>query len=135
MYIPVQDSSKLYSFTYNAEKSVSLWTSSGRKKVLVTILKTHTHTHTYTHTHTHTHMHARAHILYRHQLLIIVMLQLTVEDHIKAVEAFRPDVVQCLCDTIPASSGDVSVKRVRKSVDRTLKFLDETLLAAEKSKV
>ncbi|XP_065917071.1 queuine tRNA-ribosyltransferase accessory subunit 2-like isoform X2 [Dysidea avara] len=91
VYLTVQDSSKLHSFTYNADKNVSLWTISGRKKV-------------------------------------------TVEDHVKVLEAFRPDVAQCLCDTIPASNDDVTIKRVRKSVDRTLKFLDETLLAAEKSK-
>jgi len=63
------------------------------------------------------------------------MFQVTVEDHVKLMEAFSPDVAQCLCDTIPASVGDVSIKRVRKSVDRTLKFLDETLLVAETSKV
>jgi len=65
----------------------------------------------------------------------VLLFQVTVEDHVKVMEAFSPDIAQSLCDTIPASIGDVSIKRVRKSVDRTLKFLDETLLAAETSKV
>ena len=52
------------------------------------------------------------------------------------MEAFSPDVVQCLCDTIPAINSDgLATKRIKKSVDRTLQFLDETLSAAEKCKV
>ena len=40
------------------------------------------------------------------------------------LKSFKPDIVQCLCDTVP--NGQTS-KRNRKSVDRTLKFLDEIL--------
>ena len=39
---------------------------------------------------------------------------------------------ECLCDTIP---GDETVKRCRKSVDRTLKFLDECIKIKEHRKV
>ena len=44
-------------------------------------------------------------------------------------------MVQCMCDTIPINSDGLTTKRIRKSVDRTLQFLDETLSAAEKSMV
>ena len=46
-------------------------------------------------------------------------------DHfIEILKSFKPDIVQCLCDTVP--SGQTS-KRNRKSVDRTLKFLDNII--------
>ena len=105
------------------------------------LIQTHTGTHT-VYTHVRTYLHTRAHTCTRTHTYIhaqthtfTVLFQVTVEDHVKVLEAFRPDVAQCLCDTIPASNDDVTIKRVRKSMDRTLKFLDETLLAAEKSKV
>ena len=41
------------------------------------------------------------------------------------VSAFKPDVFEPLCDT--ASSHDNKGKRIKKSVDRTLRFLDKTL--------
>lgn len=41
------------------------------------------------------------------------------------LEAFKPDIVECLCDTLPASNQ--TEKRIRKSVDRTLKFLDKCI--------
>ena len=45
-------------------------------------------------------------------------------------------MVQCLCDTIPAVNSDgLATKRIKKSVDRTLQFLDEILSAAEKCEV
>ena len=44
-------------------------------------------------------------------------------------------MAECLCDTVPVNSDGLTTKRIRKSVDRTLQFLDDTLLAVEKSKV
>ena len=52
---------------------------------------------------------------------------------IKVLEVFKPDIFQCLCDTIPASGQ--TDKRIRKSVDRTLKFLDKCIEERERSKV
>lgn len=51
----------------------------------------------------------------------------------KLVEAFRPDAFECLCDSSPSTGN--KPKRVRKSVDRTLRFLDETVEARANSKV
>ena len=44
-------------------------------------------------------------------------------------------MAECLCDTVPINSDGLTTKRIKKSVDRTLQFLDDTLSAAEKSKV
>ena len=41
------------------------------------------------------------------------------------VSSFRPDIFEPLCDT--ASTVGNETKRIRKSVDRTLTFLDKTL--------
>ncbi|XP_031561842.1 queuine tRNA-ribosyltransferase accessory subunit 2-like [Actinia tenebrosa] len=46
--------------------------------------------------------------------------------------SFRPNVVECLCDTIP-SKGQTP-KRIKKSVDRTLKYLDEIVTFKEENK-
>ena len=54
-------------------------------------------------------------------------------DHLKVVEAFRPNVFEALCDSV-ASDGN-KMKRMKKSVDRTLRFLDETLALRSASKV
>ena len=54
-------------------------------------------------------------------------------DHLKLVEAFRPNVFECLCDS--ASSAGCKLKRIRKSVDRSLKFLDETISERESNEV
>lgn len=54
-------------------------------------------------------------------------------DHLKLVEAFQPDAFECLCDSSPSIGN--KPKRVRKSVDRTLRFLDETVEARANSKV
>ena len=43
---------------------------------------------------------------------------------LEILTAFRPDLAQCLCDTVTKGQ---SAKRNKKSVDRTLKFLDEIL--------
>ena len=50
---------------------------------------------------------------------------MTVEEHVSLVEAFKPDTFEALCDS--ASSLTNKPKRIRKSVDRTLSFLDQTL--------
>ena len=50
---------------------------------------------------------------------------MTVEEHVGLVEAFKPDTFEALCDS--ASSLTNKPKRIRKSVDRTLSFLDQTL--------
>lgn len=51
----------------------------------------------------------------------------------QVLQAFKPNLAECLCDTIPASGQ--TEKRIRKSVDRTLKFLDKCLEEKELSKV
>ncbi|CAB4008058.1 queuine tRNA-ribosyltransferase accessory subunit 2 isoform X2 [Paramuricea clavata] len=50
--------------------------------------------------------------------------KINVDQFIEILKSFKPNIAQCLCDTVP--SGE-SCKRNRKSVDRTLKFLDELL--------
>ncbi|XP_048587687.1 queuine tRNA-ribosyltransferase accessory subunit 2 isoform X2 [Nematostella vectensis] len=55
----------------------------------------------------------------------------TVQKYLAKLMVLRPTVAECLCDTIPASKQ--TAKRIKKSVDRTLKFLDE--LVASKSEV
>ena len=54
-------------------------------------------------------------------------------EHLKLVEAFRPNVFECLCDS--ASSVGCKLKRIRKSVDRSLKFLDDTISERETNQV
>ena len=49
------------------------------------------------------------------------------------MESLRPNVFESLCDS--ASSISNMQKRVRKSVDRTLLFLDEMLELRNSSKV
>ena len=51
----------------------------------------------------------------------------------EVLQTFKPNLVECLCDTIPASGQ--TEKRIRKSVDRTLKFLDKVIEEKELSKV
>lgn len=41
------------------------------------------------------------------------------------LQTFKPNIAECLCDTIPAFKQ--TDKRIRKSVDRTLKFLDKCI--------
>ena len=59
--------------------------------------------------------------------------QVTVEDHLRFVEVLQPDVFECLCDSSPSIGN--KPKRVGKSVDRTLRFLDETVEARASNKV
>ena len=58
---------------------------------------------------------------------------MTVADHVRLVEAFKPDAFEVLCDS--ASSLDGKPKRIKKSVDRTLSFLDQTLTLRQDSQV
>lgn len=51
--------------------------------------------------------------------------QIDVDQFIAVLEAFKPNIAECLCDTIPASRQ--TDKRIRKCVDRTLKFLDKCI--------
>lgn len=59
--------------------------------------------------------------------------QIDVNLFITVLEVFKPDIVQCLCDTTPASGQ--TEKRIRKSVDRTLKFLDKFIEERGRNKV
>lgn len=89
-YLSIQDPIQEMREGYNEEKSVSVWTPGGRKKVEVTQFMT-------------------------------------------VLEAFQPDIAECLCDTLPASSQ--TEKRIRKSVDRTLKFLDKCIAEKDSRKL
>jgi queuine/archaeosine tRNA-ribosyltransferase len=53
--------------------------------------------------------------------------QLTLDDYLKTVRHYRPDVVVALTDTI-AETTTPNEKRIRKSVERSLKWLDQILL-------
>lgn len=55
-----------------------------------------------------------------------------VADHIQLLKAFRPNLFECLYDYAPSTEN--KMKRIQKSVDRTLKFLDETVAAVQESK-
>lgn len=59
--------------------------------------------------------------------------KITVTDHLKVIETFRPNVFEALCDSV--SSDNNKIKRMKKSVDRTLRFLDETVALRSASKV
>ena len=59
--------------------------------------------------------------------------KVTVADYLKLVEAFRPNVFECLCDSV--SSAGCKLKRIRKSVDRSLNFLDQTISDRENNEV
>lgn len=81
-YLSIQDPVQEIREGYNEEKSVSVWTPGGRKKIDVNLFMT-------------------------------------------VLQAFKPNIAECLCDTIPFSKQ--TEKRIRKSVDRTLKFLDKCI--------
>ncbi|XP_014673970.1 PREDICTED: queuine tRNA-ribosyltransferase subunit QTRTD1-like [Priapulus caudatus] len=55
-----------------------------------------------------------------------------IEAYISIVEAFQPDWFQALCDS--DTGKESSLKRIRKSVDRTISFLDSCLKMQEASK-
>ncbi len=48
------------------------------------------------------------------------------------VEALQPNVFEALCDSVTSAAGH-KMKRIKKSVDRSLRFLDQTI--AQRSKV
>lgn len=50
-------------------------------------------------------------------------------------QALQPDWFQCLSDGEASCSEETSIKRVRKSVDRSLVFLDNCLQLQEESEV
>lgn len=54
-------------------------------------------------------------------------------DYLQFVKASQPNVFESLCDSV--SSVNNKLKRVRKSVDRTLNFLDSILTAQQENKV
>lgn len=53
--------------------------------------------------------------------------QLTLEDYFKVVRAYHPDIVGAFTDSI-SDTKEPGQKRVRKSVERSLKWLDQVLL-------
>ena len=55
----------------------------------------------------------------------LFIFQIDVNQFITMLEVFQPDIAECLCDTVLASKQ--TEKRIRKSVDRTLIFLDQCL--------
>ena len=59
--------------------------------------------------------------------------QVSVAGYMEFVRASRPNVFESLCDSV--SSQNHKLKRVRKSVDRTLRFLDEALSLKQDSQV
>ena len=56
---------------------------------------------------------------------------MTVEQYMTIQESLKPDWYQALCDS--DSDKDSSKKRLRKSVERTLNYLDECLERHNKS--
>ncbi|KAF9562225.1 Queuine tRNA-ribosyltransferase subunit qtrtd1 [Mortierella alpina] len=61
--------------------------------------------------------------------------QLTVDDYLQVVRQYRPDIMVALADNIAEKSKNPTQgpaeKRVRKSVERSLKWLDQILLERE----
>ncbi|KAG0325605.1 Queuine tRNA-ribosyltransferase subunit qtrtd1, partial [Podila humilis] len=53
--------------------------------------------------------------------------QLSLEDYLKVLRVYQPDIVGCFSDSI-SDSKEPGPKRVKKSVDRSLKWLDQVLL-------
>lgn len=63
-------------------------------------------------------------------IIILLIFQIDVYQFITVLEVFQPDIAECLCDTVLASKQ--TEKRIRKSVDRTLMFLDHCIEEMEK---
>ncbi len=57
--------------------------------------------------------------------------KLTVSDYLAFVDKLQPNVFEALCDSVTSHSG-LKRKRMRKSVERTIKFLDDTLACGSK---
>ncbi|CAI8039086.1 Queuine tRNA-ribosyltransferase accessory subunit 2 [Geodia barretti] len=60
-------------------------------------------------------------------------MKVSVAGYMEFVRASRPNVFESLCDSV--SSQTNKLKRVRKSVDRTLRFLDQTLAMRQNCQV
>ncbi|KAF9428865.1 Queuine tRNA-ribosyltransferase subunit qtrtd1 [Podila epigama] len=56
--------------------------------------------------------------------------QLSLEDYLKVVRVYRPDIVGSFSDSI-SDTKEPGLKRVQKSVDRSLKWLDQALMERE----
>ena len=63
----------------------------------------------------------------------LLLAQVSVSGHMEFVKVSRPDVFECLCDSV--SSETNKLKRVQKSVNRTLRFLDDTLVLKQDCQV
>lgn len=61
-------------------------------------------------------------------------MELTASRFMAIQRVIQPDLFQCLSDG-DTVAGEVSRKRAKKSVDRSLSFLDECLQVQEKSPV
>ena len=57
--------------------------------------------------------------------------KVTVGEHMAFVEALQPNIFEALCDSVTLAAGH-KMKRIRKSVDRSLRFLDETIAQGTK---
>lgn len=60
---------------------------------------------------------------------------MTVSKFMAIQEALQPDWFQCLSDGEASCAEATSIKRARKSVDRSLQFLDSCLRLQEESEV
>lgn len=60
---------------------------------------------------------------------------MTVSKFMAIQEALQPDWFQCLSDGEASCADATSIKRARKSVDRSLQFLDSCLRLQEESEV
>eukprot|EP00731_Ephydatia_muelleri_P037664 Em0531g8a len=106
LYLSIQDPSAPSSSSYNESGTTSVWTHSGRHKVRQ---------------------------WGRERCCdLTATVQVSVKDYASFVESLCPNVYESLCDS--ASSINNMQKRVRKSVDRTLSFLDEMLKLRNSSK-
>ncbi|XP_068723839.1 queuine tRNA-ribosyltransferase accessory subunit 2-like [Montipora capricornis] len=59
--------------------------------------------------------------------------KIDVNRFITVLEVFKPNIAECLCDTIPASKQ--TEKRICRSVDRTLRFLDKCIEEKDKKEL
>lgn len=62
-------------------------------------------------------------------------VEMTVSKFMAIQQALQPDWFQCLSDGEVSCKEAASIKRVRKSVDRSLLFLDNCLRLQEESEV
>lgn len=62
-----------------------------------------------------------------------ICFQVNIDLHTSIMEAYKPVIYQALCDS--DTDNNSSNKRIKKSVDRTLDFLDSCLQKKEESDV